>query len=113
MEIEAWQSQLRKGAAELVVLSALSDGEAYGLQILRRANAGGDLVSEGTLYPLLARLERSGRISARWSPPEPGANPRKYYALTPQGRALAETMRLRWADFRNMVSAAVEQEHAA
>lgn len=113
MDIEAWQSQLRKGAAELVVLSALFEGEAYGLQILRRANAGGDLVSEGTLYPLLARLEKGGRIAARWSDPEPGANPRKYYALTPEGRSIAEAMRQRWADFRTMVSAAVEQEHAS
>ncbi len=113
MDIEAWQSQLRKGAAELVILSALSDGEAYGLEILRRANAGGDLVSEGALYPLLARLEKSGRIAARWSAPEQGSNPRKFYTLTPQGRALATAMRQRWVDFRNMVSAAVEQQHAA
>ena len=110
MEIESWQSQLRKGAAELVVLSALADGEAYGLQILRKANAGGDLVSDGALYPLLARLEKSGRIAARWSAGSDGAPPRKFYALTPQGRALADEMRTRWAEFRQMVSAAVENE---
>ncbi|WP_260597710.1 PadR family transcriptional regulator [Sphingomonas endolithica] len=110
MEIESWQSQLRKGAAELVVLSALADGEAYGLQILRKANAGGDLVSDGALYPMLARLEKGGRIVARWSTGSDGVAPRKFYTLTPQGRALADEMRARWSEFRKMVSAAVEKE---
>ena len=49
MDLDSWQSQLRKGAAELVVLSVLAKGEAYGLQILDRANQVGEVVSDGAL----------------------------------------------------------------
>jgi len=49
MDMTSWQAQLRKGAAELVVLATLAKGEAYGLQILDRANQAGEIVSDGAL----------------------------------------------------------------
>ena len=110
MDIGSWQSQLRKGAAELVLLSVLSHGEAYGLEILARIRAGGDLVSEGSLYPLLARLEKAGRITGRWELPAEGGNPRKYYRLTPEGAALAEEMRAAWIEFRTTITTLVEDQ---
>ncbi len=110
MNIASWQSQLRKGAAELVLLSVLARGEAYGLEILGRIRAGGDLVSEGSLYPLLARLEKAGRITGRWELPAEGGNPRKYYSLTPEGAALVEAMRTAWVDFRITITTLVEDQ---
>ena len=110
MDIGGWQSQLRKGAAELVLLSVLARGEAYGLEIFGRIRAGGDLVSEGSLYPLLARLEKAGRITGRWELPAEGGNPRKYYSLTPEGAALATAMRGAWIDFRNTIPTLVEDQ---
>ncbi|KTW17828.1 hypothetical protein NS258_01295 [Sphingomonas sanguinis] len=106
----SWQSQLRKGAAELVLLSVLARGEAYGLEILGRIRAGGDLVSEGSLYPLLARLEKAGRITGRWELPAEVGNPRKYYSLTPEGAALVEAMRTAWVDFRITITTLVEDQ---
>lgn len=102
MELDNWKSQLRKGAVELVVLSTLAKGEAYGLQILDRANKVGELVSDGALYPLLTRLEKAGKIAARWDT-EQGANPRKYYRLTPEGEAMLGEMRTLWRGFRSMM----------
>jgi PadR family transcriptional regulator PadR len=102
MDMNSWQAQLRKGAAELVVLSTLAKGEAYGLQILDRANKVGEVVSDGALYPLLTRLEKAGKIAARWDT-EQGANPRKYYRLTPEGEAMLGEMRLLWRGFRSMM----------
>jgi len=102
MDLNSWQSQLRKGAAELVVLSTLAKGEAYGLQILDRANQVGEIVSDGALYPLLTRLEKAGRIVGRWDTSE-GPNPRKYYRLTPEGEAMLGEMRLLWRGFRGMM----------
>jgi PadR family transcriptional regulator PadR len=110
MDVEAWQSQLRKGAAELVVLATLARGRAYGLELLATINAPGALVTEGGLYPLLARLEKSGRIVAEWELPEGGGNPRKYYRLTDDGRRLLAAMRARWVDFRRTMTILVEEE---
>ena len=110
MDIGGWQSQLRKGAAELVLLSVLARGEAYGLEIFGRIRAGGDLVSEGSLYPLLARLEKAGRITGRWELPAEGGNPRKYYSLKPEGAALATAMRAAWIDFRTTITTLVEDQ---
>lgn len=107
MDLAPWCSQLRKGAAELAVLSLLEARERYGLQILEAANAGGEIVAEGALYPLLSRLERDGKLAARWSL-EDGPHPRKYYRLTPDGRAMRAAMAEAWTTFRTAMTDIVE-----
>jgi PadR family transcriptional regulator PadR len=108
MDIAPWLSQLRKGAAELVVLAVVSRGEAYGLQILEQANDAGDIVSDGALYPLLNRLEKEGKLSARWVTDD-AAHPRKYYRLTKEGAANFAAMQEAWVAFRLAMSRAVEK----
>ncbi len=108
MDTANWQAQLRKGAAELVVLAILGRGERYGLQILEETAAAGGVVSEGSLYPLLNRLERDGKLTARWSLDEGVSHPRKYYALTGDGQRLLNEMRGVWAEFRKTISSIVE-----
>jgi PadR family transcriptional regulator, regulatory protein PadR len=108
MDVEAWQTQLRKGAAELAVLARLGRGEAYGLELLASVNAHGPLVTEGALYPLLARLEKMGRIAAEWRLPDGGGNPRKYYRLTDDGAQLLAAMRARWSSFARTMALLVE-----
>jgi PadR family transcriptional regulator PadR len=108
MDTTNWQAQLRKGAAELVVLSILGRGERYGLQILDETSAAGGVVSEGSLYPLLNRLERDGKLAARWNLDEGFNHPRKYYSLTDDGRRLLAEMTAVWADFRKTISSIVE-----
>ena len=85
---EGRRAQLLKGLGELALLKLLGDGPCYGLQILERlrAEAGIDL-AEGTIYPLLHRLEKAGLTKAEWRLEDEGARPRKYYALTDAGRA--------------------------
>ena len=108
MSLSGWHTQLRKGAAELVVLAIVGRGRCYGLQILQESIRAGDLVSEGGLYQLLNRLERDRKLVSAWSLDGDSSHPRKYYALTAEGkRALAE-MRSAWVDFRNSVAAIVE-----
>jgi PadR family transcriptional regulator PadR len=82
------QAQLLKGLGELALLSLLKDRSHYGLEILERlrAEAGVEL-AEGTIYPLLHRLAKSGLVEAEWRLDQPDARPRKYYALSKRGEA--------------------------
>jgi PadR family transcriptional regulator, regulatory protein PadR len=107
MDINPWISQLRKGAAEFAVLSVLAKRDRYGLEVLEAANRGGDLVSEGSLYPLLSRLEKDGKVTSRWEV-EDAAHPRKYYRLTPEGTRTVAAMLGAWIEFRTAMSATVE-----
>jgi PadR family transcriptional regulator PadR len=109
MNIDSWQTQLRKGAAELVVLSLLRGGERYGLAILDAAGGSGGVLSDGTLYPLLARLEREAKVEARWTLADDAKIPRKYYRLTAEGERLVAEMQPLWHEFSAFVTGAVEE----
>ena len=110
MDTANWQAQLRKGAAELVILAMLGKGERYGVEILEQTSLAGGVVSEGSLYPLLNRLERDGKLKARWSIDEGVSHPRKYYRLTPDGERLLGEMRGVWTEFRKIISSIVEPD---
>ena len=91
MSLDDWQEQLRRGTLELAVLLTIAPGARYGLEILRQLEFADLVLAEGTIYPLLARLEREGLLHARWVEGE-GPRPRKYYQLTPAGRARMKKM---------------------
>ncbi|MDF4002593.1 helix-turn-helix transcriptional regulator [Luteibacter sp. PPL201] len=92
------RSQLLKGLAELAVLSAMRDGPQYGLSIVDRLNdeAGLD-VAEGSIYPLLHRLEKAGSVRSEWLIVEEGARPRKYYELTEDGHSELAAATAQWS----------------
>jgi len=113
MGVTGWQTQLRKGAAELVVLSLLRDQERYGLDILRHAASETGVLSDGTLYPLLTRLEREGKIIGRWALEDESRNPRKYYRLSNEGAALLTEMVSMWRDFSSFVSSFMDSPNDA
>ena len=82
------ERELKRGSLELIVLHLLASGEAYGYEIVSKLTAetnGALEVTDGTLYPVLYRLERAGSVTVRWETPERGV-PRKYYRLTDAGR---------------------------
>ncbi len=100
MSIKSWKSQLRKGAAELVVLAILEQKPLYGLAILRAIGEDSGVgVSEGSLYPLLNKLQKYGRVKAKWVEDEGATHPRKYYQLTRDGQKHLREMRAAWARF--------------
>lgn len=83
----------------MAVLSVLNARRRYGyelLKLLREAGEGVLEVKEGTLYPLLHRLEDAGHITATWVA-EGRARPRKYYAITPDGRTYLALLRAEWS----------------
>jgi DNA-binding PadR family transcriptional regulator len=81
-----------------LVLSILAEADSYGYAILQRVRelSGGCMEwTDGMLYPVLHRLERLGYVEARWEVAESGRK-RKYYAITPQGRAQLTKEREQW-----------------
>jgi PadR family transcriptional regulator, regulatory protein PadR len=100
-----WDSQARKGVLVLIVMSALSEREFYGYELVEHILAGaGVSVSDGTLYAILARLRAEELVSTRWEAAERGPA-RKYYALTGDGRALLAEMKRSWAEIASGVEA--------
>lgn len=78
-------SQMLKGTLEGCILGILSQKETYGYEISSRlSDYGFGTVPEGTIYPLLLRLEKNGLVSASYRSSELGPK-RKYYSLTPAG----------------------------
>ena len=103
-----WQEQLRRGTLELAVLLAVAPGRRYGLEIIRHLEFADLVLTEGTIYPLLARLEREGLLKAEWVEGE-GPRARKYYQLTAGGRVRMKNMA---HEFR-MIATGMEQMIAA
>jgi PadR family transcriptional regulator PadR len=104
--------ELKRGSIELVVLHLLSLGEAYGYEIVTKLDTltGPDLtVSDGTLYPVLYRLERAGWVDVRWDTPDRGV-PRKYYRLTRAGRTELATLTDEWTRFSKAMARLLRQE---
>jgi PadR family transcriptional regulator PadR len=97
--------QLRRGVLEYCVLSLLDGEPRYGFDLVRRLAADEVLVtSEGTIYPLLSRLRRDGWVSTTWVESESGP-PRRYYAVTSDGRRALQAFTADWCRFRDAVDA--------
>ena len=98
--------ELRRGTVELIVLHLLAPGEAYGYEIATKLAAATDDaldIKDGTLYPVLYRLERAGYVAVRWDTPERGV-PRKYYRLTDAGRTELATLTSEWTTFAHAMA---------
>jgi DNA-binding PadR family transcriptional regulator len=81
-----------------LLLAILAEEDSYGYAILQRVRelSGGKMEwTDGMLYPVLHRLERLGQVGARWEVAESGRR-RKYYRITPQGRARLAEEREQW-----------------
>jgi PadR family transcriptional regulator PadR len=87
--------QVRKGLLELAILFSLSEQERYSREIIASLLECGVELSEGTLYPLLGRLQRLGYVSHYPSPSERGPW-RKYYFLTQDGFEYAKSQWKEW-----------------
>ena len=107
------ERELKRGSLELIVLHLLVPGEAYGYEIVSKLTAqtnGALEVTDGTLYPVLYRLERAKYVAVRWETPERGV-PRKYYALTDSGREELGRLTDEWTTFANAMAALLRQRH--
>lgn len=105
------ERELKRGSLELIVLHLLSSGEAYGYEIVTKLSdrtQGALEVTDGTLYPVLYRLERGGFVSVRWETPQRGV-PRKYYRLTPAGTVELSRLSHEWTTFARAMTRLIHE----
>lgn len=85
--------ELRRGALVLAVLSQLGE-EQYGYSLKKALADQGLEIDEGTLYPLLRRLESQGLLASNWRVED--GRPRRYYVIAPKGEVVCRTLKASW-----------------
>jgi PadR family transcriptional regulator PadR len=105
-------AQLRRGSIQYCVLALLRDRDHYGFELTRAlAQADGLVTSEGTVYPLLARLRQDGLVETSWQESTQGP-PRRYYRLTPDGHEALDAFTTQWRRFRDAIDGLLDEESA-
>jgi len=102
VNVDNIRSQMRKGMLEYCVMLMLDVRPAFASEIIDRMRSVHLIVVEGTLYPLLTRLKNAGLLTYRWQESTLGP-PRKYYALTDDGRGFLHLLREAWQEMANAV----------
>src|SRR5471032_2463883 len=94
------------GNMDTLLLAALSDGPSYGYQMVQDLNAKAPGIlktGEGTIYPVLHRLEERDLIQSSWRAGETGRQ-RRYYRITPKGKKALIENRLQWAALKGLMT---------
>jgi transcriptional regulator len=106
--------ELKKGSAELIILSIIEARARHGYEIskLIEARSGGQLrFHVASLYPLLYRLEERGWLLGRWVE-KAGQRRRRFYNLTPEGRRVLARQRETWRTFVHAMGLVTGVDHA-
>src|ERR1700761_8113303 len=110
----AFNRELKKGSAELLILSLIEHRPRHGYEIsklIEDRSEGALKFNVASFYPLLYRLEERGLISGRWVE-KAGQRRRRYYRLTAQGKDVLKAQRATWLDFVNAIHRITEAENA-
>ena len=105
--------QLKKGVLEMLVLEIICQEPTYGYELMTKLKIrSGDLfaLKEGTLYPILYRLEDDGMIAATWSQGEGKTTPKKMYKATEKGLTERQRRFWVWKDFYRTVNGFYQEE---
>ena len=114
MESQVLDRELKKGSAELLILSLVEARPRHGYDIsklIEQRSRGTLRFNVASLYPLLYRLENRGWIQGRWVEKE-GQRRRRYYRLTPGGRKVLAAQRHGWQVFVAAINRIAGVEHA-
>lgn len=114
METQVLDRELKKGSAELLILSLVEARPRHGYDIsklIEQRSRGTLRFHVASLYPLLYRLENRGWIQGRWVE-KAGQRRRRYYRLTQQGRKVLASQRRGWQVFVAAINRIAEVEHA-
>jgi PadR family transcriptional regulator PadR len=106
--------ELKKGSAELLILSLVEDRPRHGYdigQLIELRSRGALRFNVASLYPLLYRLEKRGWIRGRWVE-KAGQRRRRYYRLTPAGKKMLVSQREGWREFVGAINRITGIQHA-
>ena len=103
MNLDNWQTQIRKGLLDIVVLNLLALCPCHGYQIAQTLKKIKALkIREGNIYPILARLQADGAITC-YTQSSPDGPPRKYFKLTKKGHEILQLMNEHWQQIAQSV----------
>ncbi|PLS18268.1 PadR family transcriptional regulator [Bacillus sp. M6-12] len=104
MNSNDWITQVRRGILEFCVLTIVNEKPSYGYDLVTTLSSWEQLAAkEGTLYPLLRRLQKDELIDSFWQESESGP-PRKYYQITEQGKELLTVMESEWGKLTRAIT---------
>ncbi len=97
-EIERWSKEIKRGAASLAIVAVLDEQTAYGYEIVKTLGEKASFLNleQGTVYPLLRRLEKRKLLESEWNYDDP-TKPKKYYKLTADGKMALQMMTETWS----------------
>src|SRR5215471_2152757 len=110
MQVPSFNQELKKGSAELLILSILEARPRHGYEIskqIEERSAGVLRFHVTTFYPLLYRMEKRGLVQGRWVE-KPNQRRRRYYRITSAGRRLLKEQRTIWKEFAAAMSQVTE-----
>ena len=110
---DRFYQQLKKGVLEMLVLKLICEQPGHGYELITRLkerSCGRFVLKEGTLYPILYRLEDDGMIQANWSQGQGRVAPKKIYEVTDKGREENLRRQLLWAEFEETVDGFLKGE---
>jgi PadR family transcriptional regulator PadR len=98
--------ELKRGTLEMIIMALLAEEPMYGFQFITEMetrSGGGFEMKEGTLYPVLYRMEENGLVESKWEAEGRGV-PRKYYHITTSGKKELERLLQEWSAFTSVVA---------
>ena len=99
-QIESLSQELRRGVLPLAVLSMLGENK-YGYALITDLEECGIKIDQGTLYPMLRRLEEKGLLQSSWI--LEGARPRRYYQISEVGKEMLEMLSAEWRNLNELI----------
>lgn len=110
--IEKYERQMKKGVLDMLILRLLEYSPKYGYQMiseLKEKSGDAFCLKEGTLYPVLYRLEENRYVESYWQEASGKQVPRKYYRITAEGREALAKIAASWEKIAAGISQIMEE----
>ena len=108
--------QFKKGSLEMILLCLIGRKETYGYEIMTELNNSASVLGyakEGTIYPILYRLQEAGLIKCRLAPAAANGGSKKNYSLTEKGGDVLNELILFWSSYESCVNGFIESYQQA